>query len=262
MTIRRIVKFVLVALALWIAALVLIGVICGGTAGRRVAERIAESLQAEATVESSNLALVRGHLEIEKLAVRKDDLGHLGIDVAEIRCELPPLGIALIDHECSDLHVQGVRFEVSSAAVFQFKRPKHRPVHVGQVVVDDAVLAFSPSAFLPSLGRIEIRIDHAESGATTFKTPLSWLFSLRELRATLDLPAGIRLQLGYQHGKLTAVGGLFGSTPVELPVTFPTADSGDDAHGEIKKLAEMGSDLAERLVARRAQDWIKSKLSF
>jgi hypothetical protein len=258
----RLLKIVGGVLAVWLAVLVIIGVLYGGRAGKRVTERVGESLVAEATLEGANLALVRGHLELDGLKVRKDDLGVLTIDVAEIRCELPPLGVALVDRECRDLIVKGVRMDVSAAAVFQLKKPKRPPLHVRHVQIEDAVLTFAASAFLPSLGRISVKLDEATAGATTFKTPLSFLFALTSFSATIELPAGITVKLGYRDGLLTAAGGLFGTTPVAIPFAIPVPDSADDAVAEIKKLVALGRDLAERLVARRAEDWLKQKLSW
>ena len=258
----RFLKIVVGAVALWLAVLVIIGVAYGGRAGDRVATRIADSLVAEVTIESSNLAMIRGRLELEHLQVRKEDLGHLAIEIATIRCELPPLGMALIDRECRDLVIDGVRLDVSAAAVFQLKNPKRKPLRVRHVEIRDAVLTFAPSAFLPSIGRISIKIDHATAGATTFKTPLSFILSLTSLDATIELPAGITVKLGYKDGMLTAAGGIFGATPVALPLAIPIPDSADDAVAEIKKLVALGRDLAEQLVARRAEDWLKQKLSW
>jgi hypothetical protein len=249
-------------IAAWLIALVIIGVAYGGRAGDRVATRIADSLVAEVTIDSSNLALVRGHLALEGMKVRKEDMGHLAIDVDTIRCELPPLGIALADHECRDLIVKGVRLDVSAAAVFQLRHPARAPMHVRHVEIADAVLTFAPSAFVASLGRISIRIDHATAGETTFKTPLSWIFSLTALDATIELPAGITVKLAYRDGMLTAAGGIFGVRPVALPLSIPVPDSADDAVAEIKKLVALGRDLAEQLVAQRAEDWLKTKLSW
>ena len=260
--VRKFLKVMVGAVVLWLVAMVIIGVIYGGRAGDRVATRIADSLVADVTLDTSKLALIRGHLVLEGLKVKKEDLGHLSIDVETIRCELPPLGIALVDHECRDLIVKGVRLEVSAAAVFQLKKPKRAPLHVRHVVIQDAVLTFEPSAFIPALGRISIKIDRAEAGETTFKTPLSWIFSLTALIATLELPAGITVKLGYANGKLTAAGGIFGVTPVSLPFSIPIPHSTDDAKEEIAKLVSLGRDLAEQLVARRAEDWLKQKLTF
>jgi len=57
-----------------------------------------------------------------------------------------------------------------------------------------------------------------------------------------------------------AAGSLFGSTPVQLPLQLPVATLYTDAHDEIQALVKLGTDLAEQLVAKRAEDWIRSKL--
>ncbi len=256
----RILRFAVGGFALWIAVLVIVGFAYGGRAGDRVAARIGDSLAATGTVEHSTLSLVRGHIELTGLAVRKDDIGHLAIDIGDIYCDLPPLGIALIDRECRDLVIDKVRLEVSTLAVFKFKKPKRKPLRARRVEINDAVLAFSPSAFLPALGKIEIKIDYVEAGPTVFKTPMSWIFSMKELRATLDVPGDIVIKLHYKNGMLSASGGVFGSTPVDLPFAIPVTAEGDDAQVEIKKLLELGKQLAEDLVERRAKDWLKSKL--
>ncbi|MGE5185080.1 MAG: hypothetical protein ACM31C_23590, partial [Acidobacteriota bacterium] len=169
-------------------------------------------------------------------------------------------GWALVDRHCHELGVRGVRLEVSTAALFQIKNPRHAPIRADHVVIDDAELVFAPSAFVPSLGRIAIAIEHAESSATVFRTPLSWLLSLEQLRARLELPAGIALHLAYDGGVLRVAGSLFGSTPVELPVQLPVATAAHDAHEEIQLLVQAGEDIAEQLVAKRAEDWLRAKL--
>ncbi|HEX8106886.1 MAG TPA: hypothetical protein VF516_04115, partial [Kofleriaceae bacterium] len=98
-------------------------------------------------------------------------------------------------------------------------------------------------------------------GDTRFKTPLSWLFALRELDATIELPAGLTLALTYDHGLLRASGAVFGATPVTVPVALPSAQPGDDARTEIARLAAFGKDVAQRLVLQRAADWLESQLS-
>ena len=258
---RRIAILGLGAVIGWFVLLVVLDLAVAGRQAAQVGERVGESLQATATVTETDLALVRGRLTLGALAVRRDDvIGHLAIDVAEVRCELAPLGFALVDRDCRELAVRGVRFEVSTAALFKVKNPKHAPIRASRVVIDDAVLAFSPSAFLPSLGKIAIKIEHAEAGPTVFRTPLSWIFAIDELRARVDMPAGITLHLVYKAGVLSAAGSLFGSTPVQLPVQLPVASAAHDAHEEIEALVKLGTDLAEQLVAKRAEDWLRSTL--
>jgi len=247
--------------AAWIVVLVILGSVLGDRQAKGTAARLGESLQADATVGDSELALVRGRLLLEKVSVKRDDVvGHLSLDVAEVRCELGPLGWALVDSSCRELRITGTRLDVSTVALFKIKNPKREPVHAHRVVIDDAVLAFAPSAFVPSLGRIEIKIDHAEAGDTLLRTPLSWIFTLEELRAHLDLPAGVTMRLAYAGGVLSVAGSVFGSAPVELPVSLPVASLAHDAHEEIELLVQTGKDIAGKLVAKRATDWIEQKL--
>ena len=192
-------------------------------------------------------------MELDNLTVRRDDLvGHLALDVAEVRADIAPLGWALIDGLPRVLTVRGVRLNVSAAAMFQVPHPKHPPMRTDRIVIDDAILTFSPSAFIPSLGAITVQIDHAESGPTVFRTPLSWLLTLDELRAHLDLPAGITVTLAYAHGVITVAGALFGSEPVSLPFELHVDGAAADAREEMKQLIAIGKDLAERLVTKRA----------
>lgn len=245
-----------------VGALVTAGLALEGRTRRRVAARIAESLQADAAIDRGDLALVRGRLDLEDLAVRRDDvIGHLAITVADLRCELPPLGLALVDRDCRELAVGGTRLEVSTAALFKLRPPRRPPLHARRISIDDARLEFSPSALVPELGRVAIAVAHAEAGDTTFKTPLSWLFALRELHATIDLPGAITLHVTYARGELRVSGGIFGAAPVALAIAPPAADPAGDARAEVARLAAFGRDVAARLVERKAADWLESTLS-
>jgi hypothetical protein len=245
----------------WIVLLAVLGPVLAGREQREVEARVGESLQATATVGTTELGLVGGSLVLDRLAVRRDDaVGHLALDVDQVRCDLAPLGWALVDHDCRELAISGMKLEVSTAALFQLRHPAQRPIRTRHVVIDNATLAFAPSAFVPSLGRVAITIEHAEAGETVFRTPLSWIFALETLRARIDLPANITLRLGYAQGKLSAAGTLFGSAPVEVPFELPIAAMAADARGEIELLVKAGEDVAERLVAKRAEDWLRAKL--
>jgi hypothetical protein len=259
---RRVVMIVGGVLAAWFTLLVFLSVALDGRQERNTTERLAESLQATVTLGDIDLALVRGHLTIDQLAIKRDDaVGHLAIDVGGVRCELLPLGLALFDRDCSELNIRGLKLEVSTAALFKLNRPpKRRPIHADRMLIENATLVFLPSAFAPNLGRIEITIERAVSGPTVLRTPLSWLFSLAELRAHFALPAGIVVHVGYQRGVLTAAGSLFGSAPVELPIEIPVASTAKNAHDEMQLLVQLGRQIAERIVAKRAEDWLKAKL--
>jgi hypothetical protein len=258
---RRLALGGVIAIVAWLATLLILDAVVASRQAATTTARVGESLQGTATLGDLDLALIRGRLELQNLAVHRDDvIGHLALDVRDVDCELGPLGWALVDRGCRELAVRGVRLEVSTAALFKLQHPKRAPIHADHVVIDDAQLTFSPSAFLPSLGRIQISIDHAESGPTTFLTPLSWIFGLETLHAHVELPAGLTVQLTYDHGVFGAAGSLFGSTPVQLPLQLPVATLYTDAHDEIQALVKLGTELAEQLVAKRAEDWLRSKL--
>ena len=260
---RRIAIVTAGAVVLWLVVLAILGAVLSGRYARSTESRLGESLQATATVARSDLALIRGRLTLENLAVRRDDvIGHLSIDVINVRCELAPMGWALVDRDCGELAVKGVRVEVSSAALFKMQKPKGtKPITADRVVIDDAQFVFLPSAFAPNMGRIEIAIDHAVAGRTVMRTPLSWLFALEELQAHIALPANITLLLDYRAGMLTVAGSIFGSQPITLPVQIPAASAAQDAHEEMRLLLEVGKDIAERVVAQRATDWLRKKLT-
>ena len=256
---RRIAVGGLSLVAAWLIALLILDAVVASRTSTTTAQRIGESLQGTATIGSVDVALIRGRLQLDRVAVRRDDpIGHLALDVADVDCELAPLGWALFDRDCTELAVRGVRLEVSTAALFQIKRPKQQPIRAHQVMIDDAELAFSPNAFVPSLGKISIKIDHAEAGPTVLVTPLSWIFTMTALRASIDLPAGLTVHLAYANGVFGAAGSLFGSKPVEIPLQLPVGYA--DAHAETAALIKLGEDLAAALVAKRAEDWLRQRL--
>jgi hypothetical protein len=259
---RRIVVAAAVLAVVWLAALLVIGLALEGRTRRGVASRLAESLKADATIDRGSLSLVRGRIDLDELSVQRADLiGQLSLRIAGLSCDLPPLGLALFDRSCRELAIRGTRLDVSTFALFRLPHPKRPPLHAAHLVIDDARLELAATALFPNLGRVTIQIAHAEAGDTVFKTPLSFLFALQALDATIDLPGNVTLHLTYQLGQLQVAGSIFGSTPVALPLTIPLADLTDDASAEITKLVALGKDLAERLIAQRAEAWLKSQLS-
>ncbi|HEX4455820.1 MAG TPA: hypothetical protein VH143_33400 [Kofleriaceae bacterium] len=256
---RRVAIAALVGVGVWLTALVVIGVVVGRAQPAKIATRLGESLQGSASIADVDLALVRGELAIEGLAVHRDDaVGHLALTVPDVRCELPPLGGALFDRGCRELAVRGVKLEISSLALFHLHHAKHPPVHADHITIDAATLEVSPSAILPELGKVTVRVDRAEAAATTLRTPLSWVCAMTFLDATIELPAGISLHLTYANGQLGAAGSLFGASPVVVPVDLPQA--ADDPRDEIHNLVAFGERVAEQLVEKRAADWLGAHL--
>jgi hypothetical protein len=237
----------------WLGFLVVLDETKARGYGDDVALRVGEPLGATGTMGSTDLALVRGRIALDGLALARDDAGgRLSLGVDELRCDVAPLGYALVDGTCDDLAVVGLHLDASTAAVFHVQHPKHPPVHARHVVIENAVLAFDPDALAPGLGRIEVRVDHADAGDTRFRTPLSWLFALHELDARLALPAGVEVHVRYDGSRLAADGSLLGSDPIEVDVTLPPAGTLEDGKAEMRALVQVGSDVATRLVEQRA----------
>ena len=257
---RRLAKIGGGLVVLWLVALLVLGFVLGERTATRVSDRLAESLQGSGGIADHDLALVRGNLRVAQLEVRRDDtVGKLDLTIAEIECDLLPLGLALFDRDCGELAIRGLRLEVSTFALFEVRRPRRTPFRAGGITIENATLVRSPSGPVPSLGKTELRIHHAHAGATTFKTPLSFLFALESLRATLALPGGLGVEVSYAHGQLVVSGGMFGSEPVTLPVKLPVADLADDPRAEMKKLVAFARQVAEDAITRRAADWLRSK---
>jgi hypothetical protein len=210
-------------------------------------------MQARATIGDASLSLVRGGFTAEDLTIVKDVGGHLKVHVEHVDADLMPLGLALVDRSIGTLQLRGIVLEASSRAVLEVRDRKRKPIAVDELIVDDAKVSLMPTALVPGLGRIDVTIEHGRAGPTVFRTALSWVFSLEELQARLDLPAGITVRLIYKHGKLSLQGGLFGQTPVEVPFEIPKLDP----TREIDQLVELGKDLLRKVTVDRATDWVK-----
>lgn len=245
----------------WLVALLVIDAAAGDRIARGVAARLGDSLQGRAAFADRDLALVRGRLDLAGLAVTRDDaVGQLRLDVAGVRCELAPLGVALVDRDCGELGITGMRLAVSTIALFKLRPPKRRPIHADAVTIDDATFTFAAGAITPTLGEVRVVLQRAVAGPTTFKTPLSWLFALRGLRARVALPAAQTLEVTFANGVAQVSGSLLGEPPLALPIELPVTTAADDGRTELAKLTAFGRALAEHLLARRAEQWLRQKL--
>jgi hypothetical protein len=239
----RIAKLVAAAAGIWLCGLAILGLVYGGKRGQDIATRVGEALRAESTLGDSDLALVRGALVLEALrAVRDDEVGRLTLEIRELRCELLPLGGALLDGECRELRLSGLGFELSSFELLRVKRPRREPIRAGAVVIEDAVLVVPAK-----LGRVEVTVTEARAGASTFRTPLSWVLSLESLTARVTLPFGTA-EVRYLHNTLVVSGSLFPSQPIVMPLVLPAAQPDDDGQAELQRLVAWGTPIVARIV--------------
>jgi hypothetical protein len=245
------------ALVVWVVALVVMSFAAEGCMTRRIEDRIAFAFEAQAKFAESDLSLVRGGFTARDLVVTKDAGGSLRITVASVDADLAPLGWALYDRSPSRLELAGIRLEASSLALLKTRRRSgKKPFSTDALVIRDVHLAAMPTSLLPSLGRLEIHIERARAGPVVMRTALSWVFSLEELVATVNLPGGVTVQLAYAGGKLRVQGGAFGATPVEVPFAIPILDPAR----EMEQLQELGIELAKQITYEQAGSWLRRQV--
>ena len=242
--------------ALWIVALALFGWLGDGCVRRRAEQRLATSMQATVTIGTLDLAPVSGGLALRDLRLERRERGSFRLAVDEVDVDLRPLGLALVQDDLGDVRVRGVDIELSLlGALDQRSRSEPgEPVTFERLELRDAHVAIVATSLAPGVGRIDLTIERAVAGRTTMRTPLSWLFALRELIARLDLPGGLTARVSYADGTLRLAGGALGDTPLEVPFAIPVLEPAR----ELEQLAEIGRTLARELVVRSLERARKS----
>jgi hypothetical protein len=241
-----------VAATTWVAGLFIAGFAARGCVAERMEDRLAASLDARVHIDAIDVGLVRGAFAMSGLAIDRQNDGNLHVGVERIDAGIAPLGAYLWDRDLDQVRVRGVDVEVDGWGVLRLQTPRRPPVRVAGLVVDDARLSLSPVSWAPRWARVSLTIDHAEAGDTVLRTPMSWVFSLEQLDAHLDVPGASPVMLHFAAGRLTASGSLLGAAPVTIAVTVPAPDPGHEG----EQLRALGKDIAERLALARASDWI------
>jgi hypothetical protein len=258
MAVRRTAKIAIgagAAVATWTIAVLVVGFAARGCVAERMRTRLAESLDADVRIRDLDLALVRGEVGFEGLAIDRDHDGHLHVGVDHLDAGIAPLGAYLWDRSLGRIRIDGVDLEVDGWGVLRIKPPRRPPVSFAGLAIDDARLVFAAALGAPKWARFAVLIDHAETGATILRTPLSWVFALERLDARLEVPGVEPVALHYANGRLDASGGPFGSDPVSIAVTLPAPEPGREG----QQLEALGKDVAERLALARASGWINDE---
>lgn len=237
----------------YLLVLLVVGRVAGGVVADQIQERLERSLDAEVRVGDARVGLITGGVTIRDLEIERTRIDHFGVAMEQLDVELAPLGWALIDRSMHRVKVRGARLIITGAGALQLPpRPKAPPVQVGALEIEDAVLDLQATGYWPGLARVVITIEQAASGPTTFRTALSWIFTLEELVARVDLPAGMTVRLGFRDGRLSASGGFFGETPVTIDFELPRLDAAD----EVAQLVALGKELGKQLAIERARRWL------
>lgn len=253
--VRQIVVGVIGTLVLWIGALLVIGWTADGCARDRAAARLAGSMRAEVTIGDLDLGLVTGAVALSKLHVVKRERGYFRVDIARVDVDVLPLGLALLSDSVGDVVVRDVDVEVSALGALDLRGGSREPLTFDSLDLRDAKVRIEVTSLIPGLASLEVTIDRAVAGATTLRTPVSWLFALRELTAQITLPGNLTARLDYRDGKLRLSGGMFGETPLELPFEIPVLEPAR----ELEQLAAMGKALIAELTEAGAERWLKDR---
>lgn len=208
-------------------------------------------MRANVTIGDLELSLVRGNVAIDDLHILKDDRGYLRIDVAHADADVLPLGLALVSDSAGDVRLTGVDVEISALGALDLSGGSRTPVTFDSLVIEGAHVRVRAAHVLPGVAELDVTIDRASTGATTLRTPLSWLFALRELTAHVDLPLGGAVAVSYAAGKLRLSGAMLGSAPIELPFELPVLEPAR----ELAQLAELGKRLVAELIALGSSRW-------
>lgn len=238
------------ALAVWCVALIVAGYAAAGCQQRKIEARIATAFEGDARFGDAQLSLLRGSFGGDDLAIKKTSpLGTMTVTVGRLEADLAPLGWALVDAHMRELRLSDVELAASS---FELLRPRNRggkPFAVDGLVLDNVHFVTPSVPLMPALGALEVTIDHARCGPTVLRTALSWVFSVEELVARVDVGGGVTVRVDYRGGNMKASGGVFGGGWVDVPFTIPVVEP---AH-ELEQLARMGVDLAEKMTVQQAE---------
>ena len=242
----------------YLLVLLVASAIADGVVADQVRGRLADGFDAEARVGSADVRLITGTVTLRDVDVTRDRIDHLGVSLRTVEVEVAPLGWVVVDRAPRRVRVRGGRMVVTGAGALALPvRPEHAPIRVGALELEDVALDLMATGYWPGLARVVITIERARSGPTTLRTGLSWLFTLDELVARVDLPAGGTIRVAFAGGQLSASGSFFGTTAVTIPFTLPRLD----AATEVEQLIAIGKELAKRLAIERAQRWLGERLT-
>jgi hypothetical protein len=238
--------------------LVIAGWITSGIVADKIQTRLAGSLDAEVHVGDAEVGLISGTFTVTDLHLERSKIDTLTLDIKRLEADIAPMGWVVFDREPRHVRVIDGLLTISGAGALVLPpRPKQPPIRVGALTIENGVIDLMATGYWPGLAHMVITIEHAHADATTLRTGLSWLFTLQDLVARIDLPAHITVRIEYRDGKLSASGGFFGETPVTIPFQLPIYDNRD----EVAQLLAMGKELGKQLAIERAKRWLGTQLA-
>jgi hypothetical protein len=271
-------RFMVLALAVWGTYLLLLiglGVALRGRVAERVEQRMAAALDAEVEVGRVSLSLLTGSIELGDIRVERRQGGHVAIQIERIEVDVAPLGWVIFDREPEHVSVRGARMSVDAPGVLTLpEQPERPPLRIGGMYLEDIRLEMKISDWLPGLGRIEVAIDRGRAGPVALQGSLDWVFAVRELNASAELPGSRQVTIDYGEGTLRLGGGPLGSLgslgslgarPVSVPFELPAPPPGAPEAEKIRILGHaiikaVGYEVSRRWLEYRTREKLRELL--
>lgn len=237
------------------ALLLLGGVALRGCVEERVRGRLARSLDAEVSIGSASLSIWRGRMTLEDVTARRE-WGGLDLRIERVEADVAGWGAVIFDRDLERLLVRGMRLELSALGLAGMPRREPRPMPVGELEIEDAVIAIAPTALLPALGRVELSVTRAHARDVQLSSALSWLATLGELDAALTAPGDVGLAVRYAPGSLSLDGRVLGAVrSIQVPFRFPSVDPAAYEIDQLRALAaELIAAAGKALLGEQARD--------
>ncbi len=242
----------------YLLLLVLAGFVLDGYVAGKIEARLAGSLRADVDVSDVSISLLRGKVSLRGLTIERRTGGTILIRVESVDAGIAPLGWSIFDREARTVTARGVDMTLSGRGALALHQREKTPIHVRELVLEDVNMAVMPTALLPRLGRIELRVDRARTGPVVLGSGVSWLFELRELRATADLAGHADIGVAFADDRLSLSGGLFGSRSVSFGFELPDPDP--DAF-EGAQLLSLAKELTKSLAKELATGWFDREIT-
>lgn len=255
---RKLIIAAVTAFAGYVLLLVVLGFVVQGCVADRVQARLAESLDADVTIESTSVSLLRGKVELGGIHVVRERGGHLELTIDRLEADMAGWGWMVFDRDPRAVRVHGGALSISGAGALASRNLDHDPVRVGSIDLRDATITLMPTAHLPMLGRVELAIARARTGPVTLSTGISWVFALDQLEATARLPGDVAVAVGYADEELSVGAGLFGSEPIKVKFAIPDPDP---SKLEVAQLADLARALGKSVLKEGARDWLRRKVN-
>jgi len=238
----------------YVLGLVVLGFALRGCVTQRVADRLSNALDAEVTIGDSSLSLLRGKLELQDVAVHRDDGGSVDIEIDRIDVDLASLGWVVFDRDVDYALVDGMRIEVSARGLYDLAERRKRivPIPIGELDLKHSSVVVMPTSLLPKLGRITVALDRVHTTDVSLRHGLSWLFRMQELTASVEA-LGFQFGVDYSGEQLGISGGMFGSDPVSIRFPLPVPDPNGS---EIKTILRFAKELS-KAIGSELKDTVK-----